>query len=110
MLTLVEGRRVRKYRHICRLETLSELNICSVLVLLCMWCSNYRRNNTVADFDDDFISSAAQKQIQRFHVGAKMYRTIGDKIITYRFFFLCFGELFSVIITGNFTARNSWEN
>ena len=33
---------------------------------------------------------------------------IGDKIITYRF--LCFGELFSVIITGNFTACNSWGN
>ena len=25
-------------------------------------------------------------------------------------FFFCFGELFSVIITGNFTACNSWEN
>ena len=34
--------------------------------------------------------------------------TIGDKIITYRS--LCFGELFSVIITGNFTACNSWGN
>ena len=28
--------------------------------------------------------------------------TIGDKMITYRFF--CLGEFFSVILTGNFTA------
>ena len=34
--------------------------------------------------------------------------TIGDKIITCRCF--CLGEVFSVIITGNFTAYKSWWN
>ena len=33
---------------------------------------------------------------------------IGDKISTYRSF--CLGELFSVIVTGNLTAYNSWGN
>ena len=34
--------------------------------------------------------------------------TIGTKLL--HTVFLCFGEFFSVIVTGNFTACNSWEN
>ena len=33
-------------------------------------------------------------------LGAKLLHTV----------FFCFGEFFSVVITGNFTAYNSWAN
>ena len=50
-----------------------------------------RRQNTLRKIPFDFILG---------HKCAES--TIGDKIITYRFF--CLGVLFSVIVTGNFTA------
>ena len=49
------------------------------------------------------ITSVVQWNLHPVIFGVDSFRfTIGDKIITYRFFM--FGGIFSVIITGNFTA------
>ena len=57
------------------------VNFHSVLVLLCMRCSDYR-HHTDTEFDGDFINFIAQIQIQGFNfVGVSLYLVFDGTVV-----------------------------